>query len=89
MKFISNQSDAIIEKDTDVEKLKKTNSSCGGCNGLVNDISLKHNSYDRYLSKLKEKVYKKNLINSEVSLNDKNIITKKTILFNMNCRNCK
>jgi len=88
-KFISNQSDAIIGKDVDVEKSKKTNSSCGGCNGLVNDISLKHNSYDRYLSKLKGKVYTKNLINSEVNFNDGNIITKKTILFNMNCRNCK
>ena len=76
-KFIHNQSDAIIEKDRETEKLKKK------------DVSLKHNSYDRYLSKLKGKVYTKNLINSEVSLNDKNIITKKTILFNMNCRNCK
>tara|TARA_Y100000389_G_scaffold199116_1_gene236912 strand:+ start:4107 stop:4775 length:669 start_codon:yes stop_codon:yes gene_type:complete len=76
-KFISNQSDAIIGKDVNIEELKKI------------DNSQKHNSYDRYLSKLKGKVYTKNLINSEVNFNDGNIITKKTILFNMNCRNCK
>jgi len=75
-KFIHNQSDAIIGRAADVEKLKNK------------DTSQKHGSYDRYLSKLKGKVYTKNLINSEVNFNDGNSIIKKTILFNMNCRNC-
>ena len=86
MKFVHNQqSDAIIEKNINVEELNKNIKS----SYLSPDNSTKHGSYDRYLSKLKGKVYTKNLINSEVTLDDGNSIIKKTILFNMNCTNCR
>jgi len=84
-KFIHNQSDAIINKNENVEELNKRIKS----SYLSPDNSTKHGSYDRYLSKLKGKVYTKNLINSEVKFDDGNSIIKKTILFNMNCRNCR
>lgn len=86
MKFVHNQqSDAIIEKNINVEESNKNIKS----SYLSPDNSTKHGSYDRYLSKLKGKVYTKNLINSEVTLDDGNSIIKKTILFNMNCTNCR
>lgn len=84
-KFIHNQSDATINKNENVEELNKRIKS----SYLSPDNSTKHGSYDRYLSKLKGKVYTKNLINSEVKFDDGNPIIKKTILFNMNCRNCR
>ncbi len=84
-KFIHNQSDATINKNENVEELNKRIKS----SYLSPDNSTKHGSYDRYLSKLKGKVYTKNLINSEVKFDDGNSIIKKTILFNMNCRNCR
>lgn len=94
MKFVHNeQSDAIIGGDVDID-VEELNAKCG-CEDkniknpyLSPDNSTKHGSYDRYLSKLKVKVYTKNLINSEVKLDNGNSIIKKTILFNMNC-NCR
>ena len=85
MKFIHNQSDAIVERDTNVGELNKRIKS----SYLSPDNSTKHGSYDRYLSKLKGKTYAKNLINSEVNFEDGYSITKKTILFDMNCRICR